>query len=149
MDTQTGPGGQRDKKATGRGHCQSVRCDSQSRGNSRQPNRSTGGKPPREGVECDTNLHVHKTVNNSCSIQSNFLHCFYTNVDSVLNKRSELLTVIESECPDIICTRQTLSKNQGGRINPAELQFQDFFFIIESNECHRGIAMWIRKRLGA
>ena len=37
-----------------------------------------------------TNLSVHKAVNNSCSIQSNFLHCFYTNTDSVLNKLSEL-----------------------------------------------------------
>ena len=80
----------------------------------------------REGVECDTNLPVHKTVNNSWGIQSNFLHCFYTNTFSVLNKRSELLTVIKSECRDIICITETLPKNQRREFDPAELQFQNF-----------------------
>ena len=47
-------------------------------------------------------------------------------MNSVLHKRSELLTVIESECPDIICIIETLPKNQGERTDPAELQLQDF-----------------------
>ena len=74
--SQTRQGNQYDKKAAGRDDCQSVRCDSQSRGNSRRPNRSTGSKPPREGVECDTNLPVHKSVNTFCSIQKNFYIVF-------------------------------------------------------------------------
>ena len=145
MDSQTGQGGQH-KKAAGSDDCQSVRCDSESSGNSRQPNRRTGGKPPREGVECDANLSVHKTVNNSCSIQSNFLRCFYT--DYVFNKRSELLSVIESEGPDIICITETLPKNQGGMIDPAELQFQDFdcFHNLWQKQCHTSVTLWVRKR---
>ena len=50
------------------------------------------------------------------------LQCFYTNSDSVLNKKSELLTVIENECIDIICITETLPKNHGGKIVPVEFQ---------------------------
>ena len=72
-------------------------------------------------------------------------------MDSVLNKRSELLTVIESECSGIICITETLPKNQDGRIDPADLQFQNFdcFHNLGQKQCHRGVAMWVRKCLGA
>ena len=89
-------------------------------------------------------------LNNSCSIQSNFLPCAYTNTDSVLNKRSELLTVIGNECHDIICIIGTIPKNQRG-IDSVEFQFQDFdcFYNLGQKLCRRGVAMWVRKRLGA
>jgi hypothetical protein len=41
---------------------------------------------------------------------------FYTNSDSVLNKVSELLTVNENECVDIICITETLPKNHEGKL---------------------------------
>ena len=142
---QTGQGGQRGTKATGRDKCNqadvTVRCDSRSRGNSRRPNKNTGEKQPRVEAECDTNLPVYKTVNNSCNIQSNFFNCCTTNTDFVINKRSELLSVIESEGHDNICIRETLPKDQGWRIDPAESQFQDFdhFYNVGQKQCHRGV----------
>ena len=57
----------------------------------------------------------------------------------------------ENEFLDIICITETLQKNQGERIDPAELQFQDFncFHNLRQKQCHRGVAMWVRKCLGA
>jgi hypothetical protein len=56
---------------------------------------------------------VHKTsvVNNgNGAFTSSILKCFYTNAESVINKRSELLTVKECESPDIISVTEILHK---------------------------------------
>jgi hypothetical protein len=57
------------------------------------------------------------TIHQSESAQK-VLKCFYTNSDSVLNKKSELLTVIANECIGFICITGTRTKNHGGKIVP-------------------------------
>ena len=79
------------------------------------------------------------------------LQCFYTNSDSVLNKKSELLTVIENECIDIICITETLPKNHGGKIVPVEFQLPGFdcFHNLNEEQCSRGVALWVKTSYGA
>lgn len=69
----------------------------------------------------------------------------------MINKRAELLTVIECESPDIICITEILPKNCGGRIQPVELQLHgyDCFHNLGQEQCHRGVAIWIKNNLSA
>ena len=46
------------------------------------------------------------TLNNS-SANSYNLSVMYTNADNLVNKRSELLTIISADNPDIICITET------------------------------------------
>jgi hypothetical protein len=68
-----------------------------------------------------------------------------------LNKKSELLTVIASECKDIICITETLPKNHGGKIVPVDFQLPgcDCFNNLNEEHCSRGVALWVRTTYGA
>jgi exonuclease III len=68
-----------------------------------------------------------------------------------LNKKSELLTVIASECKDIICVTETLPKNYGGKIVPVDFQLPGFdcFHNLNEEQCSRGVALWVRTSYGA
>ena len=78
-----------------------------------------------DGSQLNIANHVHKSSSVN-KVKSLLLHqkgsaqkvlkCFYTNSDSVLNKRNELLAVIANECIDIICITETLPKNHGGKL---------------------------------
>ena len=48
----------------------------------------------------------------------------YTNADNLINKSSELLTIISADNPDIICITETLPKHTHLSINECELQLQ-------------------------
>ena len=56
----------------------------------------------------------------------NSLKCMYTNADSLLNKRSELVNVILKDQPDIIMIAEVLPKNVNEAIQPSELCFRDY-----------------------
>lgn len=80
------------------------------------------------------------------------LKCFYSNVDSLLNKRSELLHVIECDNPDVICLTEILPKNARFYVQPSELQIKgyDCFSNIDGVcDSKRGIVMYIRKDYAA
>ena len=74
------------------------------------------------------------------------LNCMYSNVDSLLNKRSELLSLISEKEPDIICLTEILPKNIRHSIQESELAIDGFNCFTNINTCNniRGIAMYIR-----
>ena len=49
------------------------------------------------------------TLNNSSAYSHN-LYVIYTNAGNLINKRSELITIISADNPDVICTNETLLK---------------------------------------
>jgi exonuclease III len=75
------------------------------------------------------------------------LKCFYTNADSLMNKRSELLATIEDERLDVICVTEILPKNPVAEIQPVELHIEGFdcFINLQTAQCHRGVAVWVRR----
>ena len=67
----------------------------------------------------------------------------YTNADNLINKRSELLTMISET--------KTLSKHTYLPINECELQVHDYdsFSNTTDSNCHRGIVIYMKKYLNA
>jgi exonuclease III len=80
------------------------------------------------------------------------LKCFYTNIDSILNKRDELLSVIHRVQPDVICVNEILPKNFRFGIQVSEIKIDGFncFTNLESESPgKRGIAMYVREQYKA
>ena len=71
----------------------------------------------------------------------------------MINKRSELLATIEKECLDVLslCVSEILPKNPFTEIQPVELQIEGFdcFTNLQTVQCHRGVAMRVRKSFQA
>ena len=61
-----------------------------------------GPKQRSRGEQCEQSRPVNR---------QDSLKCIYTNVDTLLNKRSELLNVFEVEQPDVVCFCEILPKN--------------------------------------
>ena len=84
---------------------------------------------------------------------TNVLKCLYTNADSLSNKKSELLTMVDAEKVDVISVTEGLPKNQQqrGRIEPVEFQIDGFdcFHNIGDKSCCRGVVLWIRSKFNA
>ena len=76
--------------------------------------------------------------------------CLLTNVDSLLNKRVELLHLLVQEHLDIVVICEILPKNFRYFPQPAELNFCDyecFSNCFDNVNVHRGVAVYIRKSL--
>ena len=79
---------------------------------------------------------------NSCN-----LSVVYTKTNNLINKGSELLTIISADNPDIICIAETLPKHTHLPINDRKLQVHDYYCfsnITESN-CHGGVIFYVKK----
>ena len=72
-----------------------------------------------------------------------------TNADNLINKRSELLTIISADKPDIICRTETPPKHTHLPISKRELQVHDYECFSNTNEskCHRGFVIYVKKYL--
>ena len=79
------------------------------------------------------------------------LKTIYTNIDSLLNKRQELIQIIELHTPLIICLTETLPKNRRFDVLDTEISIENFqLFTNHSNAaCHRGVAVYIHNTLNA
>lgn len=79
------------------------------------------------------------------------LKCFYSNVDSFINKRAEFYTILECERPDIVCLSEILPKNCSNPVQPAEIQLDNYdcFTNIGETQCHLGVGIWTKKCLQA
>jgi exonuclease III len=79
------------------------------------------------------------------------LNCTYTNVDTFLNKRNEFSHYVAIEKPDIICLVEILPKNTKFSVNAPEIQVNgyDCFSNINDKDCRRGVAIYVKKSLGA
>ena len=93
-------------------------------------------RPERANVQC----------------KKEFLKCFYTNADSFLNKRTEILTVIESDIPDVICVSEVLPKFFKFQVQISEIKidgYDCFTNIASDTQGIRGVGMYVRRELGA
>ena len=72
-----------------------------------------------------------------------------TNANNLITKRSELLTTISADNPDIICVTETLLKHAHCPIDECELQVHDYncFFITTESNCHGSVAIYVKKYL--
>jgi hypothetical protein len=75
------------------------------------------------------------------------LLCFYTNADSIVNKRAELQVVIAQHAPDIICITEYAPKNSN--IAESELQVEGYDMFLNSNAYKRGVLIYVKKLLQA
>ena len=89
-----------------------------------------------------------KTLNNS-SANSRDLSFMFTNADNLINKRSELLTIISADNPDIICITETLPKHTQLPINECERSCYGCFLNTDDSDCHRVVVIYVKKYLNA
>ena len=68
---------------------------------------------------------INRKANDRCD-KTKSMKFMYTNADNLMNKRSELLAIIEASKPDIIAITETLPKKRSERIQAAELGIPDF-----------------------
>ena len=67
------------------------------------------------------------------------MRCLYTNLDTFHNKRSELLTRIYEDKPDIIGLTEVQSMVAAGYISDIDLTIDGY--TMYSNLCGRGVAL--------
>ena len=66
-------------------------------------------RPTVEFKNCENHKkHTHLTFASAKSYKLSELH---TNADNLIKKRNELLTVLSSDYPDIVCLTETLLKH--------------------------------------
>ena len=79
-----------------------------------------------ENTKTQSKTTLNNSVANSCS-----LSVMYTNTDNVINTKSELLTIISADNPNIICITKTLPKHTHLPINECELQVHDYIVAVK------------------
>lgn len=82
------------------------------------------------------------------------LFCFYTNSDTLLNKRAELLHVIENDKPDVICLTEVLPKNFKFHVQLSEINIDGYDCVTnigdaQASQGGRGVILYIRKVFNA
>ena len=77
------------------------------------------------------------------------LFCMYTNADSLLNKREELLARISTQRPDIIFITELLPKNMNGHIELSELNLPGYDIFTNIHERKRGVCIYTITELKA
>ena len=100
-------------------------------------------KNREKGLYSD-NVFNEKSVNKELVGDYNYLHCFYTNTDSLLNKFDEVKARVQNttEKYDIIGVTEVYSKNCRYSPGKAELQLLGYeLFFNESGENKRGIIL--------
>ena len=75
------------------------------------------------------------------------LKCIYSNVDTLLNKRTELHYLHEHDQPDIVSLTENLPKNVKFAVQLAELQVDgyDCFSNICDGNLHKGVVVYVKK----
>ena len=76
---------------------------------------------------------------------SNYLKIFYSNLDTFLNKKAEILNIIDNDSPDILAFTEILDK-KNPVISDAELNIDGYetFFGINPK---RGIVLYVKEEL--
>lgn len=77
------------------------------------------------------------------------LKCYYTNADSVFNKRAELVTAIAIHTPDVICITEAVPKNTRTKPQDSELQVEGYELFSNLERCKRGVLLYTADRLKA
>ncbi len=77
------------------------------------------------------------------------LTCYYTNADSLLNKRSEFAIAVAHYSPDIICIAEAVPKNTLTKAQESEFQLEGYDLCSNIARCRRGVIMYTAKKLNA
>ena len=81
--------------------------------------------------------------------ESTTIKCFYTNVDTYLNKRDELQLVISVKSPDIIALTEVNSKNVNQKFAAADNEFDLKGYVRYSDLRGRGVSLYIKDCIGS
>ena len=80
---------------------------------------------------------------------TNFCTCLYTNADSLLNKRDELLTLIQEIKPNVISITEVRSKGKrADEVNNLEYSIDGYDMFL-NDKPKRGVAIYTEKKLNA
>ena len=81
--------------------------------------------------------------------RKNSLMCYYTNTDSLLNKRHELKVIISTHKPDVLMITETLPKNASTPPDKAEFAIDNYelYYNHEDSNCHRGVCIYVHQSL--
>ena len=76
---------------------------------------------------------------------------FYTNADSMINKRNKVQSLVSTNNADVFCITETLLKNVLLKIEECEIQIDayDCFSNINNSNCHRGVDIYTKGYLNA
>ena len=74
----------------------------------------------RPTLESENPKTQSKTTLNNSNVNSCSLYVMYANYDNLINKSSELLTLMSADNPDIICITESLPKHTHLSINECE-----------------------------
>ena len=77
------------------------------------------------------------------------LNCYYTNADSLINKRHEFEISITNTTPDLICITELLPKNNTIAIDSSIFTINGYNCItnIDDKSCKRGLAIYTKNSI--
>jgi hypothetical protein len=112
---------------------------------------SQRGKVPtgqrRQMKEKTTNVHSFKGTKperaEPCSATSNTHTCIYTNVDTLKNKKTELLVLVDLHKPSFIGITELKPKNSRFALQECELTIPGYELFHNLEKGHRGICLYI------
>ena len=92
---------------------------------------------------------MYNTTNKYSVTQKCGLICFYTNADSLMNKRDELAARILLDQPDLIFITEVLPKNTNSSIEMSELTIQGYGLFTNIDKEKRGVCIYTLSELKA
>ena len=91
-----------------------------------------------------------KSNNANKKAPNKFISIFYSNLDTMSNKKDEIQSIIQDDEPDIICFSEILSKKDP-TITKAELEISNYDCFLDeaSYKGKRGVIMYVKNSLNA
>ena len=112
------------------------------------PKPSTSGRG-RDKVNSKDNVKSFKDFNGGCFNKKFGFNCVSFNADSILNKRDELLILVEQQNPDIIAVQEIYPKNiDRTQVQASELNIKGYDFF-QSKDPALGAGLYVKTSLKA
>ena len=87
--------------------------------------------------------HSHPYVNTRLTVVNSHRTCLYTNIDSMLNKISEINVLVQLHTPSFIALVEVKPKNCRYEINECELELQNYEAYHNLNDDGRGVCFYV------
>ena len=91
--------------------------------------------------------HSQPHVNTRLTVVNSHRTCLYTNIDSMLNKRSEINALVQLHTPSFIALVEVKPKNCRYEINEYELELQNYEAYHNLNDDGRGVCFYVHKTI--
>ena len=148
IETRKGENGERSRRS-GRNKCKP--CDKKRKGCEREASKE--GDEVRQAIKkkeiVPVNMFNCFEKFSSNVNKFNCLNCFYTNADSLLNKRPEFLAQVKINSPDIILITEAIPKNSNTLPQDSEFQINGYDLITNLTQCKRGVLIYTSMKLKA